>query len=162
LPHGGFLVGDDAFPLQTYLQKPYSHRSLTYEQKIFNYRLSRARRIFENIFGILASRFRIFQKPISTRVEVTDKIVRRACALHNWLRMTSGTKYLQIGSVDVEDENTGVIVEGTWRREIQAVMPSINNSGSNHVARQARELQEKYTQYFTHDGAVQWQDRMIH
>jgi hypothetical protein len=76
--------------------------------------------------------------------------------------MTSGTTYLQSGSVDVEDENTGVIVEGTWRREIQAVMPSINKSGSNHVARQARELREKYTQYFTHDGAVQWQDRMIH
>jgi hypothetical protein len=37
LPHGGFLVGDDAFPLKTYLLKPYSHRTLTYEQKIFNY-----------------------------------------------------------------------------------------------------------------------------
>jgi hypothetical protein len=67
LPHGGFLVGDDAFPLKTYLLKPYSHRTLTCEQKIFNYRLSRARRIVENLFGILISQFRIFQKPISTR-----------------------------------------------------------------------------------------------
>jgi hypothetical protein len=113
LPHGGFLVGDDAFPLKTHLTKPYSHRTLTYEQKIFNYRLIRARRIVENMFGILVSRFRIFQKPISTWVEVTDKTVRTACALHNWLQMTSGTTYLQSGSVDVEDENTGVIVVGT-------------------------------------------------
>jgi hypothetical protein len=121
LPHGGFLVGDDAFPLKTYLLKPYSHRSLTYEQKIFNYRLSRARRIVDNVFGILASRFRIFQKPISTRVEVTDKIVRTARALNNWLRMTSGTTCLQSGSVDVgvgvEDENTRVIVDGTCRNK---------------------------------------------
>jgi hypothetical protein len=47
LPHGGFLVGDDAFPLKTYLLNSYSHRSLTYKQKIFNYRLSRERRIVE-------------------------------------------------------------------------------------------------------------------
>ena len=77
LPDGGFLVGDDAFPLKTYLLKPYLHRSLTYEQKIFNYRLSRARRVAENAFGILTSRFRIFQKSMSTQVEVTDKIFVR-------------------------------------------------------------------------------------
>jgi hypothetical protein len=41
-------------------------------------------------------------------------------------------------------------------------MPSINNTGPNHAARQARGLRETYTQYFAHDGAVQWQDRMIH
>jgi hypothetical protein len=43
--------------------------------------------------------------------------------------MTSGTTYFQSGSVDVEDENTGVIVDGTWRKEIQSVMPRVNNSG---------------------------------
>jgi hypothetical protein len=35
---------------------------------------------------------------------------------------------LQNDSVDVENEKTGVIVDGTWRKEIQSVMPSINNS----------------------------------
>lgn len=63
LPKGGFLVGDDAFPLKSYLLKPYSGTNLSTKQKIFNYRVSRARRIVENAFGILASRFRIFQKP---------------------------------------------------------------------------------------------------
>lgn len=62
LPPGGCLVGDDAFPLKTYLMKPYSKITLSLEQKVFNYRLSRARRIVENAFGILASRFRIFGK----------------------------------------------------------------------------------------------------
>jgi hypothetical protein len=69
---------------------------------------------------------------------------------------------LQNDSVDVEDEHTGIIVDGTWRKEIQSVIRSINNTGSKHVARQGKELRETYTQYFTHDDAVKWQDRMIH
>jgi len=50
LPEGYCLVGDDAFPLKTYLIKPYNSVPLTKEEKIFNYRLSRARRIVENAF----------------------------------------------------------------------------------------------------------------
>ncbi|CAI6356084.1 unnamed protein product [Macrosiphum euphorbiae] len=61
---------------------------------------------------------------------------------------------------NVEDENKGEIFEGTWRRDF--LMPSIVNTGSNHSARQARELRERYKHYFTHEGAVPWQDRMIY
>ena len=52
-----FFIGDDAFPLRQHMLKPFSARYLEAEQLVFNYRLSRARRIVENLFGILASRF---------------------------------------------------------------------------------------------------------
>ena len=58
------IVADEAFQLRENLMKPYPARALNDETRIYNYRLSRARRIVENAFGILSSRFGIFQKPI--------------------------------------------------------------------------------------------------
>ncbi|XP_015375183.1 PREDICTED: uncharacterized protein LOC107169813 [Diuraphis noxia] len=78
LPKDTVFVADEAFPM-----KPYARRNLTKEQKIFNYRLSRARRIVENAFGILTSRFRVYEKPISLIPEKVDSIVNATCALHN-------------------------------------------------------------------------------
>ena len=57
------LVVDDAFPLTSYLIKPYAGEVPTESpESVFNCRLSRARRIVENAFGLLASVFRIFRK----------------------------------------------------------------------------------------------------
>ena len=46
-----FFIGDDPFALSTTIIKPYSHRALDKEERIFNYRLSRSRRVVENAFG---------------------------------------------------------------------------------------------------------------
>lgn len=51
------LTGDDAFGLTKYLMKPYPQTNLTTEQRIYNYRLSRMRRISENGFGIMVNRW---------------------------------------------------------------------------------------------------------
>jgi len=50
------IVGDEAFPLKKYLLKPYPGSQIQGDRskRIFNYRLSRARRVSENVFGILS------------------------------------------------------------------------------------------------------------
>ncbi|XP_023303070.2 protein ANTAGONIST OF LIKE HETEROCHROMATIN PROTEIN 1-like [Lucilia cuprina] len=83
------LVADDAFALRCNLLKPYSQRGLTMVQRVFNYRLSRARRIIENVFGIMSSRFRVLRKPISLNPEKTIKVTLACCVIHNFLITTN-------------------------------------------------------------------------
>ena len=74
------IVADDAFPLKTNLMKHYSFRGVPYEKHVTNYRISRARRVSENAFGILANRFRIFLPAIQLSPENTEKVTLASCA----------------------------------------------------------------------------------
>ena len=58
------LAGDNAFALKPYLMKPYPQSGLTEDRRIYNYLQSRARRISENLFGIIANRWRVFRSVI--------------------------------------------------------------------------------------------------
>ncbi|XP_030758030.1 protein ALP1-like [Sitophilus oryzae] len=87
IPH--FFVGDEAFPLKENLMRPYSkprEGSLARDERIFNYRLSRARKIIENTFGIMVARFRIFHRIINGNTETVDGIVKSAVCLYNFIR----------------------------------------------------------------------------
>lgn len=69
------------------------------EHKIFNYRLSRARRIIENSFGILVAKWRIFKTPINADVYLVESITESCVCLHNWLR-NKNTNYITRELVD--------------------------------------------------------------
>jgi len=87
LPTEGVFVGDDAFLLRKNTMKPYTlKRPLTLKERIFNYRLSRARRISENAFGIMVSRYRVYEKPIPLQLHKVDQLIKATCVLHFWLR----------------------------------------------------------------------------
>ncbi|KAK4887169.1 hypothetical protein RN001_003440 [Aquatica leii] len=79
------FVADEAFSLTTRLMKPYSQKDLTLNKRIFNYRLSRARRVVENAFGILSNRFRILLSPINLNPDKVELLTLTCCVLHNYL-----------------------------------------------------------------------------
>ena len=152
-----FIIGDDAFPLRPWLQKPFSARNLDPKSRIFNYRLSRARRVVENAFGILANRFRCLLTTMCQEPETVRVIVSATLCLHNLLRRRCPTNTPQ--DLDREDEN-GNVVPGSWRSE--AVMDDIMCSqGTNVATREGKLVRGYLKEYYSSVGAVPWQDRMV-
>ena len=102
------FVGDDAFPLSEHCMKPYGLKNASDMERVFDYRLSRFRRISENGFGTWSNRFRLF----STRALLTpDKAViaiMASLALHDMLRTKSSESYTPTGFVNFEIPNGNV------------------------------------------------------
>ena len=162
LPHDDqntsyFLVGDDAFPLRKWLMKPFSHRNMSREERILNYRLSRARRVVENSFGILAHRFRCILTTMQQEPETVQLIVMAVLCLHNLMR----TRYqgLQNMALDREDENHN-IVPGAWRDG--RVLDDMGHAPGGNVATRDGKQQRVYLKhYYNAVGSVPWQAAMI-
>ena len=157
------FIGDEAFALKPYMMRPYARRNeLTESETIFNYRLSRARRIIENSFGILVSRFRIFRRAIIANVDNVKFITKATVALHNFLMKHVTNLYCPTDFVDQEDIRGRV--PGNWRDDVndfQGMLP-IGNQGSNNFARTAKEVRNAFKDYFNStEGAVAWQNEMV-
>ncbi|KAK3084692.1 hypothetical protein FSP39_017590 [Pinctada imbricata] len=153
-----FILGDDAFALRTYMMKPFSHRNMTVEERIFNYRISRGRRIAENAFGILANRFQVLLTTMQQDPETIRLIVQTCVCLHNLMRI----RYpgLQNAVLDQEDDNHQVI-NGAWRNDLN--MQDVDNvTGPNRATRAAKSQREYLKHYFNSNaGSVPWQNNMI-
>ncbi|KAJ8964763.1 hypothetical protein NQ314_004654 [Rhamnusium bicolor] len=97
-----FFVADAAFPLKNHIMRPYPGRLLNDRKRVFNYRLSRARRIIENAFGILVARWRILKTTIHYAPDNCEKIVLAYIALHNFI-IANKPIYCPVNYVDGED-----------------------------------------------------------
>ncbi|XP_011258301.2 protein ALP1-like [Camponotus floridanus] len=112
------IVADEAFQLNSYTMRPYPGRNMTLERRIFNYRLSRARRVVENAFDIMTSRWRIYQKPMNTSLATTEAIVQATICLHNF--MIKRDNYCDDNFADHVNTN-GIVTNGAWRKNIQEI-----------------------------------------
>ncbi|XP_040063255.1 uncharacterized protein LOC120837753 [Ixodes scapularis] len=142
-----------------------NRKELRRRRKIFNYRLSRGRRVVENAFGILAQKWRILRRPFRANEENTDKIVAGCVVLHNFLLKDSeisATSYCPPGTADHEDWE-GRSVSGSWRGDTDnenATLQALPRTGYNST-REAYRVRAKLTHHFVNGGAVPWQDTMV-
>jgi len=142
-----FFVDDEAYPLKPCIMKPFNARGLTTSERIFNYRLSRARRVAENAFGILSNRFRIFRTTMQLQPGVVCDVVMACCALHNYLRQKShvgvNTEY------DSSEETDGGLYIYTVNHEARV-------SGSKYNAT-AKTVRDKLVRHFLGTGQIPFQ-----
>lgn len=122
--------------------RPYPRDQLDPQKRIFNYRLSRARRIVEATFGVLARKWYVYRKDFECKVETVDKVVKASCVLHNYLIQTE-IDYLS-GSTT---SDTSIFTNLSY-----------NNDISNFGSYQVRDI---YCSYFNNEGRVSWQDTRI-
>ena len=138
------FVADDAFPLTTYMLKPYPGIALDKKQCIFNYRLSRARRIVENAFGIMAQRFRVLRKPMNLNLDKAYKVVLATCVLHNFLRNCTDC----IPSVPFEYQDS-------------FTSPEVSDVDAGDIRDDARVVRDKFKEFFSNEGRLPWQDDIV-
>lgn len=80
------ILADKAFAMNEYTIKPFEgNPEVSSLERVFNYRLSRGRRVVENAFGILSAVFRVLRKSMALHPEIASKIVL-TMYLHNFLR----------------------------------------------------------------------------
>ena len=85
--------------------KTWNFQVLDDEKRIFNYRLSRARRVVENVFDLVVNRFGVLKSKMSLSQKNTECVVFAWCVLHNFLRTNAPDKSTPHGSLDAEGEN---------------------------------------------------------
>lgn len=155
------FVADDAFPLRTDMIKPFRQADLnSQEKKIFNYRLSRARRIVENAFGILASRFRIFHTQINVDPENIVKIVMAAVVLHNFLIRHSSKSYAPQECIYQENIVDGTVITQGYN-SLNSTMQNLEQRNPGNITNLAKNIREDFMHYFCNEGRVPWQSNFI-
>ena len=155
-----FLLGDEVFPLKDWLMRSFPGAEATEEEKIYNYRHSRACRRIENTFGILSQRWRIFLRPIKTSVKSVENYTLACLAIHNYLRLTANAKYIPTGFAHSEDNDEN-IVPGDWRKDVQSgnsgleEITSLHGSCAKKSALVTRDALKDYLN--SEEGSVPWQ-----
>ena len=113
------MIGDSAYPMQSWLMKPFAYNSgLTEAQRAYNYRISRARIVVENAFGCLKARWRRVLKRNDMHTNNIPHVIAAVCVLHNicevhhehfndsWLQNSDG-EYDQPLPVATRDTSVG-------------------------------------------------------
>ena len=148
-PH--VFVAEEAFAL-----KPF-------KLNIHQHKLSRAGRLTENILGVLASRFRIFRRPIIGKIENIKHITKSAVILHNFL-MKRKERGAYCPPDYVDQEAVQGTLPGRWRVEANEVqgLTGLGIQGSNNFTRIAKEVRNDFKDLFNSaQGEVSWQKNVV-
>ena len=138
-----FILAKDVFALVTWLIKPYGRRMLTKEA---NCRTSRGRRVVENAFGILVSRFRVTMTTIELPPATMTEVILACLVLHNLLR----SQYQGQHGGEQPGDNDDVPGDG------RLIDGAAGGGPDGNTAREAKRLRDYLKDYFNNKEAVAW------
>ncbi|KAH8009983.1 hypothetical protein HPB51_023438 [Rhipicephalus microplus] len=149
--------------LQKHRSNP-AQRAEYLQRATSNYRLSRARRLIENAFGIRSSRWRLLRRAFRASETTTENIIRACVVLHNFMLHESPHARLTYNPpsyVDHEDWQ-GSCMEGACRDgdDDPSIFTEPTASGC-HSARVAIDVREKLAEFCMNEGQVPWQERIV-
>ncbi|XP_066150290.1 uncharacterized protein, partial [Euwallacea fornicatus] len=154
------FVADEAFALSQNIMKPYSGLHVKgSKERIFNYRLSRARRVVENAFGIISSVFRVLRKPMLLEPEKAELITMTIICLHNFLRKSHSSKNLYAPEGTYDKEVNEQVIPGSWRSDcdnITSLIPLRNIPRKSSLS--TNNIRTEFAEYFSSNGSVVWQN----
>ncbi|XP_066455030.1 uncharacterized protein [Eleutherodactylus coqui] len=140
------IVADEAFGLSTHVLRPFPRRGLDTRRRVFNYRLTRARRFVECAFGILTSKWRVFLGTIQMEPESACSLVKAAVVLHNFCRINDA------GWTFADDQ-----------MPTTSQVADIDENQANRQASSGIQVRDSFADYFlTPQGEVPWQLASIH
>ena len=73
--------------------RPYPKATFTNRKRVFNHRLNVGCKSVECAFGMLTSKFQVFETPIHCSEKTVISIIKCACVLHNYIRKSEGKMY---------------------------------------------------------------------
>ncbi|KAL2096773.1 hypothetical protein ACEWY4_005980 [Coilia grayii] len=117
------------------------------EQRVYNYRLSRARLVVECAFGILSSQWRLYRRLMGVSPTTAETCVKATCILHNYLRVMTLRRGQRTPESYHQSGDAGDCLQGCSRM------------AANNATREALRVRAHFASYFSEEGAVPWQVR---
>ncbi|KAJ8666114.1 hypothetical protein QAD02_007776 [Eretmocerus hayati] len=175
------FIADGGFGLQPYMMIPYrDHPNKTIEEKIFDIRLTNARKIVECAFGVLVERFQVFDTPLRFKPKTSQNIILCCMVIHNYLTTCNldyekEQPHHQQEDSDLEpsdvDDDADVCPDASFGEQFQQVDDMVDESGSSEQSQNsdnemgngirnmhsADDIRENLKIYFVTDGDVNWQ-----
>ncbi|XP_031781075.1 putative nuclease HARBI1 [Nasonia vitripennis] len=136
------LIGDGGFPLKSNLMKPFIRNgNMTIPHRVFNYRLSHARRIIESAFGELTERWLVNESNLKWKLTTSERIIMSSLCLHNVIK---DFQYNEVGN--------------RWNNN-HRIIPILQHEDINRdQPLGAHRIREQFCEYFiTPAGSVPWQ-----
>ncbi|XP_063366030.1 uncharacterized protein LOC134676522 isoform X1 [Cydia fagiglandana] len=155
-----YFISDEAFALSENVMKVYSgfHAKGSIE-RTFNYRLSRARRVVENVFGIVSAVFRVLRKPMLLEPNHASSVVMAITHLHNYLRKSDESSDIYTPSGTFDHEIEGVVRPGNWRNDSELTSLFALERRPRRTSTTAKQIRHEIAEYCSREGALNWQER---